>query len=205
MATFIRRGLTKLVEQRQQPKPAALVFSRTEGAVTLNAREASRYGMLMAMLDSDEDDQIGGMEGASFLRRSGLDTGEESEEWPPMPPPSTGRRRRRSRRRSRRRHGRRRRSSSSSKQQQRRRPASSSSGGGGGLQSARRFHDGPWATTHSPPPTEPPTCRPPTRPSRRAARDVAPRERRHEQDAPDARGLLRGLQARRSRAVQGLP
>ena len=101
MATFIRRGLTKLVEQRQQPKPAALVFSRTEGAVTLNAREASRYGMLMAMLDSDEDDQIGGMEGASFLRRSGLDTGEESEEWPPMPPPSTGRRRRRSRRRSR--------------------------------------------------------------------------------------------------------
>ena len=121
MATFIRRGLTKLVEQRQQPKPAALVFSRTEGAVTLNAREASRYGMLMAMLDSDEDDQIGGMEGASFLRRSGLDTGEESEEWPPMPPPSTGRRRRRSRRRSRRRHGRRRRSSSSSKQQQRRR------------------------------------------------------------------------------------
>ena len=76
MATYIRRGLTRLVESQKAPKPAALTFARPEGTVTLNAREAARYGMLMTMLDSDGDNEIGGMEGASFLRRSGLDVGE---------------------------------------------------------------------------------------------------------------------------------
>ena len=76
MATFIRRGLTKLVESQKAPKPAALTLARPEGSVTLSAREAARYGLLMTMLDSDGDNEIGGMEGASFLRRSGLDVGE---------------------------------------------------------------------------------------------------------------------------------
>ena len=76
MATFIRRGLTKLVESRQAPKPAGLTLSRPEGGVTFSAREAPRYGLLMTMLDTDGDDQVSGLEGASFLRRSGLDVGE---------------------------------------------------------------------------------------------------------------------------------
>jgi hypothetical protein len=77
MATFIRRSMAKIAERADKKGKGAeaLTFSRPEGMVTLSAREASRYGMLMTMLDSDGDNEVGGMEGASFLRRSGLDTG----------------------------------------------------------------------------------------------------------------------------------
>ena len=76
MATFLRRKLTQLNEVRSgKGKAESVTFMRPEGSVTFSAREASRYGMLMTMLDSDTDGQIGGLEGASFLRRSGLGTG----------------------------------------------------------------------------------------------------------------------------------
>lgn len=77
MATFLRRKLNQLNEVRSgKGKAEAVTFMRPEGSVTFSAKEASRYGMLMTMLDSDTDGQIGGLEGASFLRRSGLGTGE---------------------------------------------------------------------------------------------------------------------------------
>jgi hypothetical protein len=75
MATFLRRKLTQLNEVRKGKTEQACTFMRPEGSVTFSAKEASRYGMLMTMLDSDTDGQIGGLEGASFLRRSGLGTG----------------------------------------------------------------------------------------------------------------------------------
>ena len=131
MATFLRRTFAKLSESRRAPQVGA-TFSRPEGAITLTAREAARYGMLMTMLDTDSDDQIGGAEGASFLRRSGLDTGACAALAPlGVRPP-----------------------------------------------------------THGSP-------RLPFLPRRCIARDLAPGERGHEQDAPVARGLLRGLQAHR--------
>jgi hypothetical protein len=83
MATFIRRSMAKIAERADKKGKGAeaLTFARPEGMVTLSAREATRYGMLMTMLDSDGDNEVGGMEGASFLRRSGLDTGA----WRPDP------------------------------------------------------------------------------------------------------------------------
>ena len=75
MATFLRRKLTQLNEVRKGKTDQACTFMRPEGSVTFSAKESSRYGMLMTMLDSDTDGQIGGLEGASFLRRSGLGTG----------------------------------------------------------------------------------------------------------------------------------
>ena len=74
MATFMRRQLAKLSETTQK-RAAVTALARPEGTITLSEREESRYGKLFAMLDSDEDGHIGGAEGASFFRRSGLDTG----------------------------------------------------------------------------------------------------------------------------------
>lgn len=79
MATVVRRKLTRMLEKDNTP--VSLTLSRPEGMVTLTKKELSRYSMLMAMLDSDADGEIGGQEGASFLRRSGLDNDHLREIW----------------------------------------------------------------------------------------------------------------------------
>jgi hypothetical protein len=79
MATLFRRKLARFVEKDETP--VSLSISRPEGMVTLSKREVQRYSMLLSMLDSDGDGEVGGAEGASFLRRSGLDTEHLREIW----------------------------------------------------------------------------------------------------------------------------
>ena len=80
MATFLRRQLQKL--GRKDETPATLTINRPEGGnVTLSKAELQRYTLLHAMLDSDCDGEVGGLEGASFLRRCGLVDNSLREIW----------------------------------------------------------------------------------------------------------------------------
>ena len=61
MATFLRRQLQKL--GRKDETPTTLTINRPEGGnVTLAKIELQRYSMLHAVLDSDMDGEVGGMQ-----------------------------------------------------------------------------------------------------------------------------------------------
>ena len=80
MASLFKRSVRKLLEKDETPSTATI--SRPEGGnVTFVRKEIQRYTMLHALLDSDEDGEIGGAEGAAFLRRSGLDDAGLREIW----------------------------------------------------------------------------------------------------------------------------
>jgi len=79
MATLLRRKLKKIMEKDETP--ISMTISRPEGSISLTKREVQRYTMLLSMLDTDNDNEVGGAEGASFLRRSGLDTDHLREIW----------------------------------------------------------------------------------------------------------------------------
>lgn len=79
MATYIRRKLAKLMVK--DDTPPSLTISRPEGAVVFTKKEQQRYTWLLQMLDSDSDEQLGGAEGAMFLRRSQLTTDQLREVW----------------------------------------------------------------------------------------------------------------------------
>ncbi len=76
---MIKRGLKKLMSKDETPDRYSI--SRESGSVMFSRRELQRYTLLHTMLDSDMDGEIGGMEGASFLRRSGLDDASLSTVW----------------------------------------------------------------------------------------------------------------------------
>ena len=80
MATYFKRSLKKLLAK--DDTPPSLTIARAEGGnVTLSRRELQRYTLLHTMLDSDMDGEVGGQEGASFLRRSALDTDSLRDVW----------------------------------------------------------------------------------------------------------------------------
>ena len=79
MTSFFKRAVKNLLTK--DATPASLLISREDGSVTFSRCEVQRYSLLHAMLDSDADGLIGGAEGASFLRRSGLDDVSLSAVW----------------------------------------------------------------------------------------------------------------------------
>ena len=79
MATFLRRKLNKLLTKDSTPHEMEIV--RPEGSVPLSKKELQRYSLLFSMLDSDADNEVGGREGAAFLRRSGLSNEQLREIW----------------------------------------------------------------------------------------------------------------------------
>lgn len=79
MATFFKRAVKNLL--KKDDTPVSLLVSREGGNVTFSRREVQRYSLLHTMLDADCDGEIGGGEGASFLRRSGLDDASLSTVW----------------------------------------------------------------------------------------------------------------------------
>jgi PX domain len=79
MATFIRRKITRWTTR--DTTPPSLTVTRPEGSIIFTKKEVQRYSQLLTLLDSDADEQLGGAEGAMFLRRSGLTTDQLREVW----------------------------------------------------------------------------------------------------------------------------
>lgn len=66
---------------KKDDTPPSLVVTRPEGSVSFSKKELQRYSMLFTMLDHDSDANVGGKEGALFLRRSGLSEEALREVW----------------------------------------------------------------------------------------------------------------------------
>lgn len=79
MATYLRRKLARLTTRDNTPP--SLTLTRPEGSIIFTRKEQQRYTQLLQILDSDGDEQLGGAEGAMFLRRSGLSTDQLREVW----------------------------------------------------------------------------------------------------------------------------
>jgi hypothetical protein len=79
MATFLRRKFAGLM--KKDDTPPSLTLTRPEGPITFSKKELQRYTQLLMMLDNDADEQVGGAEGAMFLRRSGLSNEQLREVW----------------------------------------------------------------------------------------------------------------------------
>jgi len=72
MASFFSGMGAALRRAVGNEKPADVSIETSAGAVTFTADETKLYSLMFTAIDSDDDSQIGGGEGAVFLRRSGL-------------------------------------------------------------------------------------------------------------------------------------